>query len=400
MESLDTGKPLALAQALDIPRAVENFRFYAGAVRHQSTDCHMTGGAPIGENNTAAVNYTQRWPAGVGAIISPWNLPLYLLTFKAAAALGCGCTVVAKPSELTPHTATALCAIMQRVGLPKGVFNLVHGLGAEAGQPLVSHPRVPLVSFTGGTVTGKLVAASAAPMFKKVSLELGGKNASVVFGDCDMPRTAATVARAAFANQGQVCLCGSRIFVEDSAYDRFLPMLLAEVAKLAPADPRAGNFGALISEQHMNKVLSYIALAREEGGEVVCGGERARVPGFEEGFFVQPTVVTGLAPSARCSQEEIFGPVVVVHRFKDEAEVLEHVNGTQYGLAGALFSGDVQRCHRLSARWETGMVWVNCWLLRDLRVPFGGVRASGVGTEGGYHSIDFWSNIKNICIKL
>lgn len=388
-ESRDNGKPLWLARKVDIPRAVANFRFFAGAVRHDETGSQMTG---------TAINYTVRKPMGVVGLITPWNLPLYLLTWKTAPALAMGNTIVAKPSEMTPTTATMLAALMSEVGLPDGVFNVVHGLGPEAGAPLVRHPDVSAVSFTGGTATGRIVARDAAPMFKKLSLELGGKNASIVFDDCDFDRTVDGVLRAAFLNQGQICLCGSRILVQQGIYERFVEALTQKARALQVGPPQEPDsfLGALISEAHRDKVEGYLTLAREEGGTVLCGGERPDLPGA----FLTPAVVAGLAPTARAASEEIFGPVVTVHPFSDAAEAVDTANQVRYGLAASVWTRDLQQAHRVSAALDTGMVWVNCWLLRDLRVPFGGVKDSGVGREGGRHSLEFFSESQNICIQL
>ena len=394
LESRDTGKPLALAKSLDIPRAVANFRFFADLVRTKSDDAAMMADA---------LNYTHRSPAGVCALITPWNLPLYLLSWKTAPALAMGNTIVAKPSELTPLTASLLAELLHEAGCPPGVFNLVHGLGAEAGDALVSHPGVSLVSFTGGTATGAKVAAAAAPAFKKLSLELGGKNPSLVFADCDIEKTVSGVARSAFLNQGQICLCGSRILVERSIHDRFVGALLEELKAWKvgdPADP-ATRIGAGISAAHRDKVEGYFKLAMEEGGTIRSGGQRPNLPApFDGGFFLEPTVITGLPPTCRTATEEIFGPVVTVHPFDTEAEALQMANGTKYGLAASVWTSDLNRAHRVSQALESGMVWVNTWLHRDLRVPFGGVKQSGVGREGGRHSLEFFSEAKNICIKL
>lgn len=394
LESLDTGKPVGLARSVDIPRAIANFRFFAGAVRHQSTGCHSMPNA---------LNYTVRRPVGTFGLITPWNLPLYLLTWKTAPALAMGNCVVAKPSELTPLTASALAEVLADVGAPAGCFNLVHGLGAEVGQAIVEHPDIAGISFTGGTATGKQVGASAAPLFKKLSLELGGKNPSVVFADCEFEATIEGVARAAFANQGQVCLCGSRILVERSIFDEFSAAFVERVRQLRPADPQSDGtqFGALISQGHRDKVESYAKLALEEGGEILCGGKRPELDDeFADGAFFEPTVVTGLSPNSRCSTEEIFGPVVTLHPFDTEDEALEIANGVRYGLAASVWTQNLARAHRVSARVESGMVWVNTWLLRDLRVPFGGMKDSGVGREGGRHSLEFFSESRNICIQL
>ncbi|HJU83773.1 MAG TPA: aldehyde dehydrogenase [Holophagaceae bacterium] len=394
LESQDTGKPLALARSLDIPRAVANFRFFAEALRQHTDDSSMMADA---------LNYTHRSPVGVCALVTPWNLPLYLLSWKTAPALAMGNSIVAKPSEMTPLTATALAEILVEAGCPPGVFNLIHGLGAEAGDALVSHPDVSLVSFTGGTATGAKVAAAAAPQFKKLSLELGGKNPSLIFADCDFEATVQGVARAAFLNQGQICLCGSRILVERSLHDRFVAALLEELKGWKVGDPSdpATRIGAAISAAHREKVEGYLKLAVEEGGTLRCGGKRpALPPPFDGGFFLEPTVITGLPATCRTATEEIFGPVVTVHPFDTEEEVIALANGVKYGLAASLWTSDLKRGHRVAQALECGMVWVNTWLHRDLRVPFGGVKASGVGREGGHHSLEFFSEAKNICIKL
>ncbi len=393
LESLDTGKPVQLARSVDIPRAVLNFRFFAGAVRHDSTGCHEMPGA---------INYTLRRPVGIAGLVTPWNLPLYLLTWKAAPALALGNTVVAKPSELTPLTAAALCEIMAEAGVPNGVFNLVHGLGGEAGQALVEHPDVRAISFTGGTATGARVAATAAPLFKKLSLELGGKNPTLVFADCDFEAAVEGTVRAGFQNQGQVCLCGSRVLVEASIADRFTAALRDRVGALRIGDPSdpATQFGALVSAAHRDKVEGYLQLARTEGGTVTGGIRPTLEPPFDAGAFLSPAVVTGLGPDCRTAQEEIFGPVVTVHPFRDETEAIAIANGVRYGLSASVWTRNLGRAHRVAAALDTGMVWVNTWLLRDLRVPFGGVKASGVGREGGDFSLEFFSESRNVCIKL
>ncbi len=394
LESQDTGKPLVLAKSLDIPRAISNFRFFADLVRTKTDDASMMADA---------LNYTHRSPVGICALVTPWNLPLYLLSWKTAPALAMGNTIVAKPSELTPLTASLLAEILNEAGCPHGVFNLVHGLGAEAGDTLVSHPDVALVSFTGGTATGAKVAAAAAPQFKKLSLELGGKNPSLVFSDCDFEKTGPGVVRSAFLNQGQICLCGSRILVERSIHDRFVDALLDELKAWKVGDPSdpATKIGAGISASHRDKVEGYFKLAVEEGGMIRCGGKRPTLPApFDDGFFLEPTVITGLPSTCRTATEEIFGPIVTVHPFDTEDEALQLANGTKYGLAASVWTSNLTRAHRVAQALESGMVWVNTWLHRDLRVPFGGVKASGVGREGGRHSLEFFSEAKNICVKL
>lgn len=393
-ESRDNGKPISLARQVDIPRAIANFRFFAGAVRHDSTGCHMMADA---------LNYTIRKPLGVVGLITPWNLPLYLLSWKAAPALAMGNVVVAKPSEMTPTTASLLAEVFTEVGAPKGIFNVIHGLGAEAGGPLVDHPGIKAISFTGGTSTGATVAQTAAPQFKKLSLELGGKNASIVFDDCDFEKTVAGVTRAAFLNQGQVCLCGSRILVHRKVYLRFVDALVERARKMVIGDPFAEGteLGALISLEHRQKIESYIDYAVTDGGSVLTGGSRPMMSEeFVHGAWLKPTVIADLDVECRASTEEIFGPVAVVHPFDTEEEAIEIANGVEYGLAASMWTSNVTRAHRLSAQLDTGMVWVNTWLHRDLRVPFGGVKNSGVGREGGRFSLEFFSEQQNICVHL
>jgi aminomuconate-semialdehyde/2-hydroxymuconate-6-semialdehyde dehydrogenase len=348
-----------------------------------------------------ATNYVVNRPVGVGALVTPWNLPLYLLSWKVAPAIGMGNTVVCKPSELTPMTADLLMRVIDGVGLPAGVVNLVHGDGGGAGSPLVAHPGIDLVSFTGGTATGEKVAASAAPAFKKLSLELGGKNSSIVFADCDMEKTVAGVVRSGFLNQGQVCLCGSRVLVEDSVYDEFEGAFVEAVEQMRIGDPAddSTDLGALISKDHLQKVQGYVDLAIEEGGIILTGGTPCLPSGFEGGNWMAPTVIANLSPESRCSTEEIFGPVVTLHRFQSEEEAVGIANGTRYGLAGSVWTSDTEKGKRVSESMETGMVWVNTWLHRDLRVPFGGVKDSGVGREGGRWSLGFFSEAMNVCLK-
>lgn len=389
-ESLDNGKTVSLARRLDIPRAVANFRFFATAILHQTSEAHMTDGV--------ALNYTLRQPLGVAGLISPWNLPLYLLTWKIAPAIAAGNTCVAKPSELTPMTAHRLAELSLEAGIPAGVINIVHGLGPKAGEAITAHPDIPLISFTGGTVTGAKVAASAAPHFKKVSLELGGKNPNLIFADADLDQAVATSIQSSFANQGELCLCGSRILVEREIHDRFVERFVAATKKLRVGDPadEATDVGALISEQHLQKVIGYIELARQEGGTVVTGGRRMG----QKGFFLEPAVITGLGPECRVVREEIFGPVVTITPFDSEEEAMAMANATRYGLSATLWTRDLQRAHRVAAAIDCGTVWINCWLLRDLRVPFGGMKESGVGREGGFESLNFFTEAKNVCVKL
>ncbi len=395
-ESVDTGKPVALARSVDIPRAVANFRFFATAILHAASEAHVT--------DHAALNYTLRRPRGVVGCISPWNLPLYLLTWKVAPALATGNTVVAKPSELTPLTAFRLSEICREVGLPPGVLNIVHGLGSKAGAAIVGHPKVSTISFTGGTVTGATIARAAGPLFKKLALELGGKNPTVVFADADLDEAAAVSLRAAFQNQGQICLSGSRILVEKSVYPRFVERLVEGAKRLRMGDPLdpATEQGALVSHAHFEKVTSYLRTAREEGGRFLCGGgppaslpERCR-----GGWFVEPTVIANLDAACRVNQEEIFGPVVTVLPFRDEDEAVDLANATPYGLAASVWTQSLPRAHRVADRIQSGTVWVNCWMLRDLRVPFGGMKQSGVGREGGEEALRFFTEPKNVCIRV
>ena len=373
-ESKDNGKPLKLATAVDIPRARDNFKFYATAILHDAYDTHDMG--------VNGFNYTLRQPIGVAGCISPWNLPLYLFSWKIAPALAAGNTVVAKPSEVTPATAYLLSEILDEIGFPKGVLNIVHGLGAEVGAAIVAHNDTNIISFTGGTQTGKAISSVAAPMFKKISLELGGKNANVIFDDCDFEEAVNTSVRSSFANQGQICLCGSRIYVQRGIYEKFKAAFLERVNGLTVADPLSdqARMGAVVSKEHMEKVLSYIELAKEEGGTLLTGGHRVQLDGrCEKGYFIAPTVFENLPASCRTNQEEIFGPVVTLTPFDTEEEALAMANETAYGLAATIWTSDLKTAHRMAAGLHAGIIWVNCWLLRDLRTPFGGVKQSGVG---------------------
>ena len=401
-ESIDTGKPIALARSLDIPRAAANFRFFASAAVAAESQFHDTAL----EGGGQAINYTLRRPRGVAGLISPWNLPLYLLTWKVAPALASGNTAVAKPSEVTPVTASMLGELAIEAGMPPSVLNIVHGSGAGAGAALVRHPDVPAISFTGSTAVGKWIAETAGPMFKRLSLELGGKNAYMVFADADMDAAVETAARAAFSNQGQICLCASRMLVERAAYDRFLAGLVDRAKSLRIGDPLdpATQHGAITSRAQLEKIDSYVRLARELGGTVHCGGAPIDPESLPErcrgGSFYPPTVISGLPAQCRVEQEEIFGPVVTLSPFDSEAEAVARANCTPYGLAASLWTRDVSRAHRVAAALDSGIVWVNCWMLRDLRTPFGGVKQSGVGREGGAEALRFFTEPRNVCVRL
>ncbi len=392
-ESIDNGKPKSLAKMVDIPRAVSNFKFYGTAAMHFASESHQM----VGE----AINYTLRQPIGVVGCISPWNLPLYLFTWKIAPAIAAGNTVVAKPSEITPLTAFLLGEICTEAGLPKGVLNIVHGTGPSAGQAIVEHKNIKAISFTGGTKTGENIARTAAPMFKKLSLELGGKNPNLIFADCDYDKMLETTVRSSFANQGQICLCGSRIFVEKPIYEKFKKDFVEKVKQLKIGNPfdAETNIGALVSKPHLEKVALYIKLAEKEGGKILCGGNQVTVKGFENGYYLEPTVIEVYDDQCRVNQEEIFGPVVTIMPFETEEEALQMANSVKYGLSSTLWTSDLNRTMRISKEIEAGIVWVNTWLNRDLRTPFGGMKDSGVGREGGFEALRFFTEAKNVCIK-
>ena len=393
LESLDTGKPISLARAVDASRSISNFRFFAEFARDYSDEKFEM---------EDAINHVVRKPVGIAGLITPWNLPLYLLSWKIAPAIVMGNTVVAKPSELTPLTANLLAEVIHEVGLPVGVVNIIHGLGSETGQAIVENPKVNIISFTGGTATGRKVAETAAPMFKKVSLELGGKNATIVLEDTNLEKVIPDIARAGFLNQGQVCLCGSRILVSDKIWDDFVDKFVNYVKGMKVGDPSSedSDLGTLVSLEHRDKVESYIHLAQREGGKILCGGKSPNLSSpFDKGAFLEPTVVSDLSHMSRTATEEIFGPVVTLHPFGTDEEAIEMANCTDYGLAGSVWTADSERGTQIAERIETGMVWVNTWLHRDLRVPFGGVKDSGVGREGGRWSLGFFSEAVNICVK-
>ena len=394
-ESRDNGKPESLARLVDIPRASENFRFFATAILHFSSELHDMDGK--------ALNYTLREPIGVAACISPWNLPLYLLTWKIAPALAAGNTVVAKPSEVTPMSAYILSKICAEIDFPPGVLNIVHGLGSKIGDSLTGHEDTPIVSFTGGTQTGRHIAGIASPMFKKISLELGGKNPNIVFADANFDKAVSMAVKAGFSNQGQICLCGSRLFIEDGIYEKFKKALIEKVSKLKVGDPQDNDvdLGAVVSKEHMNKVLSKITLAKKLGGNILIGGNRKLIEGdLSNGYYIEPTVIENLPFDCEINQEEIFGPVLTLIPFKDEEEVISMANSTKYGLSASIFTENLSKGHRVAAAVKSGVVWINTWLLRDLRIPFGGMKQSGVGREGGFKSLQFFTEPKNVCVKI
>ncbi len=393
-ESKDNGKPVSLALAVDIPRASSNFRFFGNAITQFASEAHET----VGHN---AINFTLRKPLGVVGCISPWNLPLYLFSWKIAPALAAGNCVVAKPSEVTPMTAYLLSEICMEAGLPAGVLNIVHGLGNTTGQAIVKHPKIKAISFTGGTATGEHIARTAAPMFKKLSLELGGKNPNIIFADCDYEKMLSITVRSSFANQGQICLCGSRIFVEESLYEKFKSDFVARVKGLKVGHPseKESNLGALVSKEHLEKVYSYIEDAPNQNAAILCGGKKITVEGYENGYYLEPTVIEVKTNQCKLNQEEIFGPVVTIMPFKTEEEAMALANDVRYGLSATLWTNNLNRTMRFSNELQVGIVWVNTWLLRDLRTPFGGMKDSGVGREGGQEALRFFTEPKNVCIQ-
>jgi len=394
-ETQDNGKPLWLSRSVDIPRAIKNIEFFATAIKHFSSESHLT--------DNEALNYTLREPIGIVGAISPWNLPLYLFTWKIAPALAAGNCVVAKPSEMTPLTAYLFSELCIEAKLPDGVLNIIHGHGHKAGSVIVAHPKIKVITFTGGTKTGQEIAKVAAPMFKKLSLELGGKNPNIIFADCNYDKMLETTVNSSFRNQGEICLCGSRIFVEKSIYEKFKKDFVEKVKMLKVGDPleETSNLGAIVSRQHFEKILYYIDLAVTEGGKILCGGKKVKLSGrCQNGWFIEPTIIEGLTYDCKTNQEEIFGPVVTIMPFETEEEVLMMANSTEYGLASIIWTENLTRAHNLSSKIKSGIVWINCWMLRDLRTPFGGMKNSGVGREGGLEALRFFTEAKNVCVKL
>ena len=394
-ETTDTGKPLWLSKRVDIPRASANFRFFATGIMHFAAESHAM------ENK--AINYTLRQPLGIVGCISPWNLPLYLFTWKIAPALAAGNCVIAKPSEVTPVTAFLLSRLCKEAGLPDGVLNIVHGQGSTTGEAIVKHPDVKAISFTGSTRAGARIASIAAPMFKKLSLELGGKNPNIIFADCNWEKMLKTTVQSSFSNQGQICLCGSRIIIEETIYDRFKKEFLGQVRQLKVGDPLedSSKQGALVSQQHFEKVMKAIDIAKQEGGTILCGGNAVKLEGrCANGYFIEPTVIEALGSECQTNTEEIFGPVVTLQKFKKEEEALQLANACSYGLSASIWTQDISCANRVAAKVEAGIVWVNCWLLRDLRTPFGGTKNSGVGREGGWEALRFFTEAKNVCVEL
>lgn len=394
-ESVDNGKPVTLAKNVDVPRAASNFRFFASAIVSFASESHIM--------ESSAINYTVRKPIGVAGCISPWNLPLYLFTWKISPALATGNCVVSKPSEITPMTAYLLSQLCIEAGLPPGVLNIVHGYGHQVGKSISEHPQIPVITFTGSTKTGRDISQKASPLFKKIHLEMGGKNPNIIFADCNYDKMLQTTLQSSFSNQGQICLCGSRIFVENSLYNKFKNDFVAGAKALKVGDPlsKESQLGAVVSSVHLEKILSYIEVAKQEGGSILCGGNRVHLNGrCQNGWFVEPTVIEGLPFDCRTNQEEIFGPVVTLTPFDSENDVVAQANSTEYGLAATIWTENLTRAHRLANRLQAGIIWINCWMLRDLRTPFGGMKNSGLGREGGLEALRFFTEPKNVCVKL
>ncbi len=394
-ESRDTGKPVALARSLDIPRSISNFKFFAEHAKSFNFNSAL--------NSKISQNIINRYPLGVVGCISPWNLPLYLFTWKIAPALITGNTVVAKPSEIAPYTAYILGDVCREVGLTPGVLNIVNGRGKTCGDLLVRHEKIKAISFTGGTATGKLIFENASNSFKKLSLEMGGKNPAIIFGDCNYELMLENIVRSSFLNQGQICLCSSRLLIEGTIYEKFKNDFSLKVSKLRIGDPSKmeTQFGSVSSEVQFQKVNSFIELAKKEGGKIIKGGETVELEGrCRDGWFIKPTIVEGLHPSSRVNQEEIFGPVVTLQSFDTESDAIDLANNTDYGLSATVWTEDLEKGTRVSKNMDAGVIWINCWLLRDLRTPFGGMKNSGLGREGGDNALNFFTEQKNICIPV
>ncbi|MBP6456106.1 MAG: aldehyde dehydrogenase [Chitinophagaceae bacterium] len=394
-ETNNNGKPLWLSKAVDIPRASSNFRFFATAIMHFAAESHAM--------EDKAINFTLRNPVGIVGCISPWNLPLYLFTWKIAPALAAGNCVLAKPSEVTPLTAFLLAKICKEAGLPNGVLNILHGDGKNCGSEMVSHPKVKAISFTGSTKAGENIASIAAPKFKKISLELGGKNPNIIFADCNWEKMMKTTLQSSFANQGQICLCGSRILIEKSIYEKFKTDFISRASKLKVGDPLDENSrqGAIVSKVHFDKIVSCVEKATAEGGKILLGGNKISPEGrCQNGYFFEPTIIENLGPNCETNQEEIFGPVVTLQSFENEEEALALANASNYGLAATVWTQDISKANKMAMEIQSGIVWVNCWLRRDLRTPFGGIKNSGVGREGGWEALRFFTEAKNVCIEI
>jgi len=394
-ETTDNGKPLWLSKKMDIPRASANFRFFATGIIHFATESHSM--------EDKAVNYTLRQPIGIVGCISPWNLPLYLFTWKIAPAIAAGNCVIAKPSEVTPITAYLLSHICKEAGLPAGVLNILHGRGNTTGEAIIKHPDIKAISFTGSTVAGERIASLAAPKFKKLSLELGGKNPNIIFADCDWEKMMNTTIQSSFSNQGEICLCASRILIEERIYEKFKNEFVDRAKQLKVGDPldETSKQGAIVSKVHFDKIMRCIDTARQEGGKILCGGNKVQLAGScANGYYIDPTVIEGLGPECQTNQEEIFGPVVTLQYLKTEEEALQLANSTNYGLAATIWTQDISKANRIAAKTDSGIIWINCWLLRDLRTPFGGMKNSGVGKEGGWEALRFFTEAKNVCVQL
>ena len=394
-ETRDTGKPISLSKKMDIPRAISNFRFFADHAKSFQFKSNIDG-----EN---ASNLIARYPLGVVGCISPWNLPLYLFTWKIAPALVAGNTVIAKPSEISPLTAYKLAKILEKINFPKGVINIVHGEGNRVGSEIVRHPKIKAISFTGGTKTGEKIAKESSSSFKKISLEMGGKNPAIIFDDCDYSNMIETIINSSFSNQGQICLCSSRLLIQSTIYDKFKSDLVERVSKLIIGDPENANteFGSISSKEHFDKIMDYIKLAKKEGGNILLGGNALSLDGrCSSGYFISPTIIDSLDNSSIINQDEIFGPVITLQSFNTVDEAINLANDTKYGLSATIWTNDQKKGDRVALGIDAGVIWINCWLVRDLRTPFGGMKQSGLGREGGDYAIEFFTEPKNICRRV